>query len=65
MSVTIELSDEVLARLEALAAARGVSVEEFAAQTLAQVPAVNDAFAAIVTDTISAHREILDRLAAT
>lgn len=65
MSVTIELSDEVLARLEAVAAARGVSVEEFAAQTLAQVPAVDAAFASLVTDTIGQHREVLDRLAAT
>lgn len=65
MAVTIELSDEILRRLEAVAAARGVSVEEFAAQTLAQVPAVDATFASLVTDTISAHREILDRLAAT
>jgi predicted transcriptional regulator len=65
MSVTIELSDEVLARLEAVAAARGVSVEEFAAQTLAQVPVVDATFASLVTDTIAGHREILDRLAAT
>ena len=65
MSVTIELSDEVLRRLEAVAAARGVSVEEFAAQTLAQVPAVDATFAGIVTDAIHQHREILDRLADT
>lgn len=65
MSVTIELPDEVLRRLEAVATARGVSVEEFAAQTLAQVPAVDADFAAIVTDTIGQHREILDRLAGT
>lgn len=63
--MTIELSDEVLARLEAVAAARGVSVEEFAAQTLAQVPVVDATFASLVTDTIAGHREILDRLAAT
>ncbi len=65
MSVTIELPDEVLRRLEAVATARGVSVEELAAQTLAQVPAVDAAFASLVTDTIGQHREILDRLAAT
>ena len=65
MTVTIELSDEVLRRLEAAAHARGISVEELATQTLSQVPVVDSDFAAIVTDTISQHREILDRLAAT
>lgn len=65
MTVTIELPDEVLRRLEAVANARGVSVEQLAAETLSQVPAVDGDFAAIVTDTIGQHREILDRLAAT
>lgn len=65
MTVTIELSDEILRRLEAVANARGISVEELATQTLSQVPVVDSDFATIVTDTISQHREILDRLAAT
>jgi hypothetical protein len=65
MSVIVELSDEVLARLEAAATARGVSVEELAAETLSHVPAVDSQFAALVTDTIAEHRQILDSLAAT
>lgn len=52
-------------RLEAAAAARGVSVEELAAETLAQVAPVDEEFAETVTATIAEHREILDRLAET
>ncbi len=65
MSLIVELSDEALARLEAAARARGVSVEELAAETLSSVPAVDGDFAALVTATITEHREILDSLAAT
>ena len=65
MSLIVELSDEVLARLEAAANARGVSVEELAAETLSNVPAVDGDFASLVTSTITEHREILDSLAAT
>lgn len=65
MSLTVDLPEDVMRRLEAVAAARGVSVEEFAAETLAQVAPVDGEFAEMVTATIAAHREILDRLAET
>ncbi len=52
-------------RLEAAAAARGVSVEELAAATLAEVAPVDREFAEEVTSTIAEHRETLDRLAET
>lgn len=63
--LTLELSDEVMSRLVAVAVARGVSVEELAAQTLAQVPAVDAEFVSLVSETIAEHRVILDRLANT
>lgn len=65
MALIVELSDEVLARLEAAANARGVSVAELAAETLSHVPAVDGDFASLVTSTITEHREILESLAAT
>lgn len=65
MALTVELSEDVMRRLQTLAAARGVSIEQLAAQTLAQIPAVDADFAAVVTGTIGKHREILDRLATT
>jgi len=65
MSLTVELPDEVIRHLEAVAAARGVSIEELAAQTLASVPVIDSEFAAMVTSTIATHGEILDRLAGT
>lgn len=65
MPLTLELSDEVMSRLVAVAVARGVSVEELAAQTLAQVPAVDAEFVSLVSETIAEHRVILDRLANT
>ncbi len=65
MSLIVELSDEVLARLQAAAKARGVSVAELATETLSHVPAVDGDFASFVTSTITEHREILDSLAAT
>ena len=65
MSLTVELPDDVLLRLEAAASARGVSVEELVAETLSQVPAVDGEFASLVTGTIAEHRDILDSLAAT
>lgn len=52
-------------RLEAVAVARGVSVEELVAETLAHVVPVDGEFAETVTATIAEHREILDRLADT
>jgi len=65
MSLTVELTDEVLRRLEVIAAARGLSVEELAAQTLALLNDGEGGFADVVTETIAEHREILDRLAST
>ena len=72
MSLIVELTPEVLARLEAVANAREVSVEELAAIdhldrgiTLAGVPAGDRDFAGLVTSTITEHRQILDSLAAT
>lgn len=65
MSLTVDLPEDVMRRLEAAAAARGVSVEELAAETLAQVAPVDEEFAETVTATIAEHREILDRLAET
>jgi plasmid stability protein len=65
MSLTVDLPEGVMRRLEAVAVARGVSVEELAAETLAQVGPVDGEFAGAVTSTIAEHREILDRLAET
>lgn len=65
MSLTLDLPEDVMRRLEAVAMARGVSVEELAAEMLAQVAPVDDEFAGTVTETIAEHREILDRLAQT
>ena len=65
MALTVELPDDVIRRLTAVAASRGVSIEELAAQTLAQIPTVDNAFAATVTATIGEHRDILERLAET
>jgi hypothetical protein len=39
MPLTVELPDDVLLRLRATAAARGISVEQLAVETLALVPA--------------------------
>jgi len=64
-SLIVDLPEYVVRRLEAVAVARGVSVEELAAETLAQVAPVDDEFAETVTETIAEHREILDRLAQT
>ena len=65
MRLIVELTAEALARLEAAANARGVSVEELAAETLSHVPAVDSDFAGLVTSTITEHRDILVSLAAT
>jgi plasmid stability protein len=44
MSLIVNVPDEVARRLEAAAAARGVTVEEFAAEVLAEnTPAVGEA----------------------
>ncbi len=65
MSLIVDLPEDVMRRLEAVAVARGVSVEELAAETLAQVAPVDAEFAETVTATIAEHREVLDRLAET
>jgi len=65
MSLIVELSAEALARLTAAANARGVSVEELAAETLSRVLDDDGGFASLVTSTIDEHREILDTLATT
>lgn len=59
------MSPEILSRLEAAASARGVTVEQLAAEALAQVAAVDVELLGIVRDTVAEHREILDRLAET
>lgn len=65
MTLNVEVSPEVLARLEAAASARGVTIEQLAAETLAQVAAADAEVLGVVRDTVAEHREILDRLAAT
>jgi len=65
MPLTVDLPADIMRRLEAAAAARGVSVEELAAETRAQVAPVDVGFAETVTATISEHEEILGRLAET
>ena len=65
MSLTVDLPEDVMRRLEAVAVARGVSVEELAAETLAKVAPVDGEFAETVTATIAEHGEILDRLVET
>lgn len=65
MALVLELSDEVIVRLEAAARARGISVEQLAAETLSKVPPVDGDFAPLVSETIAEHRDILDSLAAT
>jgi hypothetical protein len=65
MSLTLDLPEDVMRRLEAVAVARGVSVEELVAETLAQVAPIDRELAETVTATIAEHREILDRLAET
>lgn len=65
MSLTVDLPEDVMRRLKAVAVARGVSVEELAAETLAHVAPVDGEFADLVTATIAEHREIVDRLAET
>lgn len=65
MTLTVELTDEALARLGAAATARGVSIEELAAEMLSHIPAVDGDFASLVTSTVAEHRHILDSLAAT
>src|SRR5690606_30060125 len=65
VTLSIEVPPEVLARLEAAASARGVTVEQLAADTLAQVATVDAEVLDVVRDTVAEHREILDRLAAT
>ena len=42
MPLTVELPEDVLRRLRAAAAARGISVEQLAVETLAQVPAESE-----------------------
>lgn len=65
VTLSVEVSPEVLARLEAAASARGVSVEQLAADTLAQVATADIEVLGLVRDTVAEHREILDRLAET
>ncbi|CAN5556740.1 hypothetical protein BH10ACT3_BH10ACT3_06590 [soil metagenome] len=65
MRLTVDLAEDVIRRLEALAAARGVTVERLAAQALASVETADGEFAETVAATIAEHREILDRLAET
>ena len=65
MRLTVDLAEDVIRRLEAMAAARGVSVEQFAAQALESVETADGEFAETVSATIAEHREILERLAET
>ena len=61
----VELSPEVLARLNATASARGVTVEQFAADALARAAVSNGDVLRVVREVIAEDREILDRLAET
>ena len=65
MRLTVDLPEDVIRHLEALAAAHGVSVEKFAAQTLASVETADGEFAETLSATVAEHREIIDRLAET
>lgn len=63
--MSVEASPAVLARQEAAASARGVTVEQLADDTLARVASADAEVLDVVRDTVAEHREILDRLAAT
>jgi hypothetical protein len=65
VTLSIEVPPEVLARLEAAAAARGISVEHLAADTLAKVATADVEVLSLARTTVAGHREILDRLAET
>jgi plasmid stability protein len=68
MTVTVTVPDELAARLQAAAAARGTSVEQLAIEMLSAVeiePVVDSGFAGRASDTITEHQAIVDRLAAT
>lgn len=55
----------MLVRLNAAASARGVTVEQFAADALAQAAVSNGDVLRVVREVIAEDREILDRLAET
>lgn len=65
VTLSVEVPADVLARLEAAASARGVTVEQFAADALAQVATADAEVLGVVRETVAEHREILDRLAGT
>lgn len=55
----------MLVRLNAAASARGVTVEQFAADALARAAVSNGDVLRVVREVIAEDREILDRLAET
>jgi hypothetical protein len=61
----VEVSPDVLVRLNAAASARGVTVEQFAADALARAAVSNGDVLRVVREVIAEDREILDRLAET
>lgn len=61
----VEVSPEVLARLNAAASARGVTAEQFAAAALAQAAFSNSDVLRVVREVMAEDQEILDRLAET
>lgn len=63
MTLDLELPDDVLARLEMMASARGITAEQVAADILARAAADLEQEARI-RGIIAEDREILDRLAA-
>ena len=65
MAVTLNLPNDVVERLSANAAARGLTLEQLAEETLAQVPAIDADVANLLAHTVAEHRETLDRLATT
>lgn len=64
MILRVEVSAEVLAQLQASAEVRGVTVDQLAAETIAQAATADDVLG-VVRDTVTEHGEILDRLTGT
>lgn len=61
--LVIDLPDDVMRRLESVAATQGVRVEDLAARVLVELALLEPEFAATVKQTIEDHRQTLDRLA--
>ncbi len=68
VTVTVTVPDELAARLRTAAAARGMGLQQLALEVLSRVEVervVEPGFSALVSEAITEHQGILDRLAAT